>query len=110
MNNKLLNTKYTFTFADDTTADLTLSFYALYQLKGANRDLYDRYNATTAKMASQKGKSYDELDMITILYTAYMCANLNEADLLTEEEFMIKCGSDRKSVASAISALMTPKN
>lgn len=111
MDNKLLNTKYTFTFADDTTAELTLAFYALYQLKSKKRDLYDRYNSVMSSMSTKKQNSYDEIDMITMLYTAYACANIGDVDnIMSEEDFMIKCGSDRANVGKAIAALLTPKN
>ena len=47
--------------------------------------------------------------MITIMYTAYVCANLSEEDLMTEEEFMIKCGSDRIAIRDAVQELTQPK-
>lgn len=101
---KKLNTVIDFEFYDGTTAKMTLTFYALYQLKGKNKGLYDRYT----KIMSTK--TSDELEMITILYTAYVCANLSEFEtLMTEEEFMIMCGSDREALASAIGQLLKPK-
>lgn len=99
-------TKYTYTFEDGTTCEMTLAFYAIYQLKGKNKELYDRYNKTMAKAS---GDSAEELDTITILYTAYCCANLNEENIMSEEEFMIKCGSDRIAVSQAAKALTQPK-
>lgn len=102
---KKINTTIDFEFYDGTTAKMTLTFYALYQLKSKNKSLYERY---TQIMSSKK--STDELEMITILYTAYVCANLAEYEsIMNEEEFMIKCGSDRDAVGKAVTALVRPK-
>lgn len=97
-----INTTIDFEFADGEKAKMTLAFYALYQIKSTNRGLYDRYNKIMTKGAS------DELEMITVLYTAYICAN-SGGEVMSEEEFMIKCGSDRMAVKSAMEQLITPK-
>lgn len=101
-----MNTTINFEFCDGTTVPLTLTFYALYQLKSSKRNLYNRYNEVMARMS--KG-GYDELDMITIVYTAYLCANTNERNLLTEEEFIKKCGADRVALGNAVKDLTQPK-
>ena len=106
---KKLNTTYDFPAADGTTVKLTLSFYRLYQLRSKNKPLYERYNRIITRQ-SEKNYVYDEIDNIEILYTAYCCANLDEENLLSEEDFMMLCGSDRKAVGNAIKALLTPKN
>jgi hypothetical protein len=106
MENKY-NTTLDFEFYDGTTAKLTLTFYALYQLRSKNVGLYNRYNQA---MNSSSKNGYDEFEMLTILYVAYMCANMNEENVLTEEEFIIKCGSDRVAVGNAVKQLTSPKN
>lgn len=107
---KPLNTKYTFEFQDGTTAEMTLAFYALYMLRAKNRSLYERYNAAMNRMGDQKKGGYDELDTIVVLYTAYLCANLNNLEAaMSEEEFLMKCGSDRVSVGRAVRMLTQPK-
>ena len=103
--NKKLNTTVDFELCDGTTVKLTLAFYHLYQLKSKNPSLYKRYNAAMSNTAKD---NYDELDMITILYAAYMCANMDAA-VLDEEEFMMLCGSDRIAVGNAVKALTSPK-
>lgn len=107
---KPLNTNYVFEFEDGSSAGMTLAFYALYLLKGKNEGLYKRYNATMSRMADTKNGGYDELDTLTILYTAYVCANISDYEnIMSEEEFMIKCGSDRIAVAKAVKTLTQPK-
>lgn len=107
---KPMNTKYVFEFEDGTSCEMTLAFYVLYLLKAKNKSLYDRYNRTMNGMSDNK-KDYDELESLTILYTAYRCANINEPEenLMSEEEFIIKCGSDRKAVGMAMQRLINPK-
>lgn len=108
---KPMNSRYVYTFEDGTTTEMTLSFYGLYMLKSKNKNLYDRHNRIMAHMGKQKDDSYDELDSVLALYTAYVCANLNDIEnVMTEEEFILKCGSDRVAVAKAIKALFQPKN
>jgi hypothetical protein len=102
-----LNTTYDFKLSDGTTVKMTLTFYALLQLKSRDKALYSRYNTSMSLIGS--GKS-DELDTITLLYVAYICANHKDENLMTEEEFIIKCGSDRVAVSEAVKALVNPKN
>lgn len=107
---KPMNTMYNFKFADGSTTELTLAFYMLYMLKGKNEVLYRRYNASMAKMSDTKN-GYDELESLVILYTAYVCAHISDMEnLMSEEEFLMKCGSDRIAVANAVKALVQPKN
>lgn len=101
---KKMNTTYEFEFYDGTTAKMTLTFYALYQLKAKNKSLYERYNKIMTKGPT------DELEMVTVLYAAYVCANMNDdAQLMSEEEFMIACGFDRLAISDAIKALTQAK-
>lgn len=109
MDAKMLNTYYDFPLADGTTAKLTLNFYFLYQLRNKNKSLYDRYNRILNNQ-SKKDYVYDEIDNMEILYTAYCCANMDNENMLSEEEFFMLCGCDRKAVATAIKALLAPKN
>lgn len=106
---KKLNTNYDFALADGTTVPLTLNFYFLYQLRNKNKSLYERYHQILARQ-SKKDYAYDEIDNLELLYTAYCCANLENKNLLSEEEFFLLCGSDRKAVGNAIKALLAPKN
>lgn len=107
---KPLNTKYVFEFEDGTTCEMTLAFYALLMLKGKNKSLYDRYNKAMNGMSDKK-KEYEELETLTILYVAYRCANINEPEenLMSEMDFIIKCGSDRTGTATALKRLINPK-
>lgn len=99
-----MNTTVEFVFEDGTATELTLTYYALYQMKAKHEGLYKRYNKIMANGMNE------ELEMVTILYTAYVCAHLNDESILTEEEFMIGCGSDRKAVSNAVKKLTAPKN
>jgi hypothetical protein len=110
MMDKPLNTKYVFEFQDGATAEMTLAFYALYMLRGKNKSLYERYNAAMNRMGDSKKGGYDELDTLTILYTAYLCAHIDRLDnVMTEEEFLMKCGNDRVAVGKALTDLTTAK-
>lgn len=101
-----LNTTYDFELVDGSTTKLTLAFYALLQLKSRNKSLYERYNKC---IVEQTRGNYDDLDNITVLYAAYVCAHLNDSEVMSEEEFIMMCGSDREAVGLAIGALLAPK-
>lgn len=106
---KPLTTYYEFPLVDGTTAKLSLSFYSVYQLKRFDKALYERYNRVFVEQ-NKKGYQYDELDNMTVLYAAYVCANISDENRMTEEEFLMMCGSDREEVGKAIVALIKPKN
>lgn len=100
----LKNTCIDFKFEDGDSVKMTLAFYALYQLKAKNKAIYDKYNQLMTKGVNE------ELDMITILYAAYLCANINDIDSCMKlEEFMQKCGSDRHAIRDAMELLVKPK-
>jgi hypothetical protein len=101
---KPMNTIIDFELCDGTVVPLTLTFYALYQLKSKHKDAYDTYNKIM--VAGIK----EEFDMIHILYTAYLCANLNNDNCLSFEEFLIGCGSKHNHVKKVVAVLVSPKN
>lgn len=102
--NTAKNTFYEFKFEDGTSENLTLAFYALYQLKTKNKGVYEEYNRIMTKGAT------DELDMITVLYASYLCANVSDiSGCMSFEDFMIKCGSDRFAIKEAMEHLVKPK-
>lgn len=104
MENKAKNTFYEFKFEDGDSVQMTLAFYALYQLKSKNKAIYDEYNRVMTKGASE------ELDMITVLYAAYLCANVSDvAACMSKDDFMIRCGSDRNAIKDAMEALVKAK-
>ena len=106
MDKPTLNTTYDFMLADGTTVKLTLAFYYLYQLRSNNRNLYDRYNKI---MQSTNKNEFDILDMVTVCYVGYMCANQNAENVLSEDEFYMLCGSDMTEVSKAVNHLLNPK-
>lgn len=99
------NTYYEFKFEDGDSVQMTLAFYALYQLKAKNKAIYEEYNKIMTKGATE------ELDMIVVLYAAYLCANVDDVSgCMKLDEFMMKCGSDRFAIKEAMEALVKPKN
>ena len=107
MDAKLLNTTYDYEFVDGTTAKLTLAFYYLYKLRSTHKKLYERYNKIM--LETSKNESYDEINQLLILYTAYVCANMDDENLMSEEDFIMQCGSDREQMGKALQYLTAPK-
>lgn len=104
MDKTALSTKYTFEFYDGTTCQMTLAFIYLKRLSSKNRNLYERCQKVMA------GGAKDEFDTLAVLYAAYVCANMDSGEtLLTEDEFIEKCGFDRQAIMNALQAMTQPK-
>lgn len=103
MDKKVMNTTIEFEFCDGTKTELTLAFIKLYELRAKNKAQYEKYSKIMSKGTT------DELETITVLYTAYLCAHLGEEGLLTEMEFVELCGSDRLAAQNAAYSLIRPK-
>ena len=103
MDKTALATRYIYEFYDGTTCEMTLAFILLKKLASKNKKLYDRYN----KIMSEGGK--DEFDTLTVLYTAYVCANMESENLMSEDEFIEKCGTDRFALSEALNTMTNPK-
>lgn len=97
-----LNTITEFEMADGSKVNMTLNYWALYQLKPKKTKTYDDYN----KIMSRGVK--EELDMTVILYTAYLCANLDR-ECMSYEEFLQNCPTNRAVIRATIGALTAPK-
>lgn len=103
MNKHALATTYEFEFYDGTKTQMTLSFARLKMLSSKNKSLYERYMKI---MSTEKG--HTEFDMLAVLYAAYVCAHLDE-DVMTEDEFIEMCGTDRYAIRDAMNAMTNPK-
>lgn len=98
----MLNTVYDFELANGEVVKMTLRFYSLYQLKSKNKGAYEKYNKIMTKGPQE------ELDNVTILYTAYLCANI-DAECMGEVEFLQLMPDDREYIGEVLSALIHPK-
>lgn len=104
MDKKRLNTTIDFELMDGSVVKLTLAFYALYQLKSKNKSIYERYNKIMVTGPKE------ELENITILYTAYLCANVaNVEDCMSEIEFLQNVPCDRELIGNVLGQLISPK-
>ena len=97
------NTLIDFNLNDGTTINLTLTFAKLNLLRKVNNELYTRYNEIIY------GKREDILDMITIVYVAYWCANFGKEELKSEDEFIDLVPFDMTEIQRAYNSLMRPR-
>lgn len=97
---KFENTYMEFELEDGTKIQLTLAFYKIYQLKNKKKDIYEKYNKIMLKGPQE------EVDMVTILYTAYLCANIDKIEeCMTEIQFMQAIPQNRMAMREVIDAL-----
>ena len=91
-------------FFDGTKVKCTLNMWRLKQLASKNKSLY----ATAMKVL---GKGTDDIyESVRVIYAAYVCANMDSEELLSEDDFLMMCGSDYAGINLTVSALINPKN
>lgn len=105
---KKKNTIVEMEMADGSTVKLTLAYRYLIQLSGINPKVYKEYNAVFSKTASQR----EEIDNVTMLYAAYLCAQIQEGtveDAMSWDDFIDTLSLDREITGRAVIALIAPK-
>ena len=103
VNKLMLATTVEHEFFDGSTVKCTLAMYRLKQLASKNKKLYE-----TAMKVLGKGTD-DVFESIRVIYAAYICANMDSEELMTEDEFVMMCGSDYTGINMTVSALINPK-
>lgn len=81
---KLRSTFLDFELNDGSIVKLTLNFGLLYDVRSKYKSIYDEYNRIMTT-----GKMEDFLMVGTILYTAYLCANIDSENILNKEDFFL---------------------
>jgi hypothetical protein len=104
MNKLRLATTVEHELFDGSTVKCTLAMYRLKMLASKDKGLY-------AHAMKVLGKGTDDVfESIKMLYAAYVCANMDSDDLMTEDDFMMACGSDYAGVTATVGKLINPKN
>lgn len=104
MADKKLNTVYDFELDDGSVVQMTLRYYSLYLLRGKNKAAYEKYNKIMMRGPQE------ELENITILYTAYLCANLDKIEeCMSELEFMQLVPDNREYTGAILNDLLNSK-
>lgn len=103
MNNNAKNTFIDFLLNDGKTVKLTLTFGKLNVLKSVDNAKYQQFN----KIMS--GKSDEILDLVTVIYVAYWCANFGKENMLNEKDFIELVPFDMLEIERTFNALTKPK-
>lgn len=83
---------------------LTLSFYRMYQLKNKNKEAYEKCSQIMCRGTK------DIMENAQIVYTAYLCANIENADkCMGYEEFLQELPDDWGSVCAMAQELVGVK-
>lgn len=97
------NTTLDYVLNNGNTVKLTLTFGKLNVLKSVNNQLYEKFNKIV------NGKSDEILDLVTIIYVAYWCANFGKDGILTESEFIDLVPFDLLDIKKVFTTLTQPK-
>lgn len=100
---EIKNTYEDFELRNGEIVKLTLTFGKLNLLRRVNNELYQRYNKVVS------GKSDDILDIVTMVYVAYWCANFGNDNLYTEDDFIELLPFDVSEIKRVYTKLMQPK-
>ncbi len=92
-----------FELNNEETVNLTLTFRKLNILKSVNNELYQKFNKIFY------GRSEDVMDMITLIYVAYWCANFEKDDIYKEQDFIELVPFDMVEIERAFNGLTKPK-
>lgn len=93
-----------FELNDGSKIKLVINFGLLYQLRAKRKEIYDTYSNTII-MGTK-----DLFDFIQILYTAYLCANINDLEkCMSFEDFIEKMPGDTMTIVSMATELTQPK-
>ena len=104
--NLLKNTFVDYPLIDGSEVKLTLAFALLKMLEDKDSSLANRYY----KVTSKKEHEMRELDIVTMLYTAYSCACIaDNSEPMDEDTFTILLGSDRLPLKRVFNQLMGAK-
>ena len=103
MTTKEKNTTIEFTLNDGQVVKLTLTFGKLNVLKSVDNILYTKSNRVI------NGKSDEILDLVTIIYVGYWCANFGQDDLLKESDFVDLVPFDLLEIKRVFTELSQPK-
>lgn len=89
---------------DGTTVKCTLAMYQLKRLASRDKKLYD-----LAMKVMSKGTD-DIFESVRTLYAAYVCANMDADEIMSEDDFIMSCGSDYVGISETVNKLINPKN
>ena len=84
---------------------LTLSFAKLYKLEKARPEEAQRYFDI-----QNKSEIENELELIKVIYTAYLSAHLDEDNVMSYEEFLEIVPTNRNTIGTIYATLLFPKN
>lgn len=93
-----------FQLDDGSVIQLTLNLMLLYRLKSLRKDAYERFNNVMVKGPQ------DVFDNLTVVYTAYLCANIDTIDACTSyADFMQRASGSIQALTMACQDLINPK-
>ena len=101
----MTDTTVTIEFDDGTKESGTLNFYSLYLLREGGdkaRAIYENYQKIRLNGAK------DELDYAYLVYTAYVCANLDK-DYIDYPEFLKRLIPNRGMLLHTVNFLLNPQ-
>ena len=77
------NTYQEIELVDGQIVKMTLNFARLLKIKNDQPEIYDRF------MKVLNNKDFDLIsDSLTVLYVGYLCANIGDESILSEDEFV----------------------
>ena len=81
----MINTELEFKLNNNETVKLTLNFALLLKIKNKYPEEYESFNKVV--LYGDK-KDIDFFELLSVIYVAYLCANLDNKEKYTKEEFI----------------------
>ena len=101
---ELVNNTQTIELVNGETVGLTLTFARLYRLRACNPQIYEKYNRIMMDGAK------DTFDFLRIIYTAYICSNLEKIDdCMSFEDFIELAPFDMNKLMTLSKSIISSK-
>lgn len=81
----MINNEIDFPLTNGEKVKLTLNFKLLLKLKSNYPEEYDAFNRVVSGASRENG---DFFDILSVIYAAYLCANFDNKDKYTKQEFI----------------------
>jgi len=86
-----------FTLKNKETVKLTLNFELLLKIKSKYPEEYESFSKYV--LFGDRNTEADFFDLVQVIYVAYLCANFDDKEKYTKEEFIKKMPMDIKLIS-----------
>lgn len=100
----MINTELDFKLNNEEIVKLTLNFKLLLKIKNKYPEEYESFSNYV--LFGDKAKDLDFFEILSVIYVAYLCANLDNKEKYTKEEFFELVPFDIRKISEVQNQLL----